>query len=220
MEVVESAHSKNSETVSEVKPKKTRKFTWTDKRKAQFEKMLSANREKSKSKKRDDKHEKKDSGKEKEITQEEIEDSENQKGIEKEEKQSKNIVKRIMDPHFLSRKDRHNAGTISDLSSESEEQGSSESESESSSDSESSVEVKKKPVKKPKIEKKDWKVQRQLQKMKAKNKLLQNLFLTKSKIKYKKYSPENQLSEDSSDPEPSSSYSRPPTSANPPIYFC
>ena len=67
--------------------------------------------------------------------------------------------------------------------------------------------------------KKYWKVQRQLEKMKAKNKLLQNLFLAKSKIKYKKYSPENQLSEES-DPEPSTTYSKSVESVNPPIYFC
>jgi hypothetical protein len=184
--------------------------------------MLSVNREKSKEKKQKGKHEKKEPMNEEKVKEGEIshdvETMENQKGVEKEEKQSKNIVKRIMDPHFLSRKDRHTVGVTSDHSSESEEQGSSESESDSSSDSDSSVEVKKKPVKKPKTEKKDWKVQRQLERMKAKNKLLQNLFLSKSKIKYKKYAPENQLSEES-DPEPTTSYFRPPTSVTPPFIF-
>ena len=46
---------------------------------------------------------------------------ENQKGLEKEEKQSKNIVKKIMEPHYLSRKDRHTIGTTSEPSSESDQ---------------------------------------------------------------------------------------------------
>ena len=51
MEATDKVPEKTSETVSEIKPKKTRKFTWTDKRKAQFEKMISSNKEKKKEKK-------------------------------------------------------------------------------------------------------------------------------------------------------------------------
>ena len=64
--------------------------------------------------------------------------------------------------------------------------------------------------------KKDWKLQRQIEKLRAKNKQLQDLFLNKSKKKHKQYTLDTHSSEES-EPEPTS-YSRTP--ANPPIYFC
>lgn len=207
METIDNALSKNSETVSEPKPKKTRKFTWTDKRKAQFEKMISKNREKSK--------DKKTSKSETPTEEKEKDESESQKITEKEEKQSTNIVKRIMDPHYLSRKDRHTLGTTSEASSESESSSESDDNSEDSSDSDSSVEVKKK-IKKPKLVKIDWKVKRKLEKLRAKNKQLQDLFLNKSKKKYK-YSPDNLSEEEDNEP---SNYSKAPVNPPPPIYFC
>ena len=212
----ENPSSKNSETVSDIvsdkKPKQTRKFTWTDKRKAQFEKMRASNREKSKDKNRK-------SGKSKESKEEE-EELEDQKGLEKEEQQSKNIVKRIMDPHYLSRKDRHTIGTTSDCSSE-DSDNSSESDSDQSSSSESSVEIKKKVIKKPKITKTDWKLIRKnekLKKLKVKNKQLQELFLHKSNRK-NKYSTDNQ-SEDSEKEENHYSNTPVPVKSSTPIYFC
>ena len=211
----ENTSSKNSETVSDIvsdkKPKQTSKFTWTDKRKAQFEKMRASNREKSK-----DKNRKSEKSKESKEEEEELED---QKGLEKEEQQSKNIVKRIMDPHYLSRKDRHTICTTSDCSSE--DSNSSESDSDQSSSSESSVEIKKKVTKKPKITKTDWKLIRKnekLKKLKAKNKQLQELFLHKSNRK-NKYSTDNQ-SEDSEKEENHYSKTPVPIKSSAPIYFC
>ena len=197
-----------SETVLEPKQKKTRKFNWTEKRKAQFEKMMAANKAK-KSKKETTSHSDKDSDKKEEVDLE----PENRDITEKEEKQSKSIVKRIMDPHFLSRTDRHTLGTTSDPSSESEEGSSSD--SEETSDSESSVEIKKKVLKKPKTVKVDWKLEKKISKLRAKNKQLQELFLHKSNKK-QKYSPDNS---DESDKE-TSTYTRAPVKAPPTIYFC
>ena len=48
METTDSSAPSKSETVSEPNSKKTRKFTWTDKRKAQFEKMTKKNLDKKK----------------------------------------------------------------------------------------------------------------------------------------------------------------------------
>ena len=211
----ENTSSKNSETVSDIvsdkKPKQTRKFTWTDKRKAQFEKMRASNREKSKDKNRK-------SGKSKESKEEE-EELEDQKGLEKEEQQSKNIVKRIMDPHYLSRKDRHTIGTTSDCSSEDSDNSSESDSDKSSSSSDSSVEIKKKVIKKPKITKTDWKLTyEKLKKLKAKNKQLQELFLHKSNRK-NKYSTDNQ-SEDSEKEENHYSNTPVPIKSSTPIYFC
>ena len=223
METPENSDSKPSETVSGKKIKKTRKFTWTDKRKAQFEKMMNANREKSKSKKsrKDETKEPEKETEEKEITQKEVEELEkNKKELEKEEKQSNNIVKRIMDPHYLSRKDRHMIGTTADQSSDSENSSENESSSSSGSDSDtdSSIEKKKKIVKKPKVTKKDWKLVRKVEKLRAKNKQLQSLFHSKVNKKHKKYPVEPQLSEES-DPEPDR-YPIPPINTNPGIFFC
>jgi len=219
METTNPPIEKKSETVSEPKPKKTRKFTWTPKRKAQFEKMMSANREKLKEKKSKKHEEVKPNEKEveeKEITQESVEELENQKTAEKEEKQSKNIVKRIMDPHFLSRKDRHLAGTTPESTSESSSD-SSDNESDSS-ESESSIEKKKKPLKKPKTVKKNWKVERKLEKLRMKNKQLQYLVLSKKKKNQKKHFVDP-LSSDESEEEPIYSQREPPILNNP-IYFC
>ena len=221
MEAPESPTSKPSETVSEKKIKKTRKFTWTEKRKAQFEKMMNANREKSKSKKSrkdEPKESEKEEVEEKEITQKEVEELEkNKKELEKEEKQSNNIVKRIMDPHYLSRKDRHMIGTKAESTSSSEDSSENESSSTSDSDTDSSIEIKKKIIKKPKSTKKDWKLVRKVEKLRAKNKQLQNLFHNKSNKKHKKYPAEQSSGE--SDPEPDH-YSNSSISASPGIFFC
>lgn len=217
MDTTDNTPPKSIETVSETKPKKTRKFTWTEKRKAQFEKMMSTNREKSKSKKSKKEDSKADEKEieEKEITQKEVEELENKKELEKEEKQSKNIVKRIMDSHYLSRKDRHMIGTTSEQSSDSDN---SSDDSDSTSGSESSVEKKKKLLKKPKSVKKDWKLERRIEKLRLKNKQLQDLVLKTPKKKHKKYPVEPQSS-DESDPEPIN-YSRTSTSVPPSLYFC
>ena len=152
------------------------------------------------------------------ITQKEVEELENKKELEKEEKQSKNIVKRIMDPHYLSRKDRHLMGTSSEPSSSSDDSSENDTSSSSDSDSDSSIEKKKKIIKKPKVTKKDWKLERRIVKLRAKNKQLQTLFHNKPIKKHKKYPVEPQSSEES-DPEPTI-YASSSISANPGIYFC
>ena len=120
-----------------------------------------------------------------------------------------------MDPHYLSRKDRHTIGTTPENSSSSSDDSSDSESSSSSSDSESSVEIRK-VIKKPKGVKKDWKVQRKLDKLRVKNKQLQDLFLNKSKKnKHNKYS--DNLSEDSD----ASGYLKTPVvNTSQPLYFC
>jgi hypothetical protein len=198
---MEGVDPKPTETVSESKAKKTRKFTWTDKRKAQFEKMLS-------NKKSEKRSETCDKSKE-EPKVEVVEDPESLKQI-KEEKQSENIVKRMMDPHFLARKHRHMVGTTSDVSS-------SESESDDSSDSEESTQSEYIPKKKPPPTKKDWKLKRKIVKLRTKNKQLQDLFLSKSKKRYK-----SKNIFDSEESEEESNYSSVPVPVKPPpsLYFC
>jgi len=213
---METIEPKLTETVSETKPKKTRKFTWTDKRKAQFEKMLSSNKRKSK----------KSEGSEKTTEESKTEAVEDPAVLKetKEEKQSQNIVKRIMDPHYLARKDRHMIGTTSDRDSESEsEDGSSDDDSEES-DNTDFIETVKKIEKKPVMVKKDWKLKRKVDKLRTKNKQLQDLFLNKlnkskkrNKTKFISDSEEDSVEDhEQEQPNYSSSQIKPPPS----LYFC
>jgi len=84
------------ETVS-ASTKRKRKFQWTDKRKEQFEEIVKKNHEK-----------KQAEGKTKEVKKEEKTDSiaEQDDTETKKDKNSKNIIKRMLDPHFLTRKNR------------------------------------------------------------------------------------------------------------------
>jgi Pin2-interacting protein X1 len=218
-EKVEEQVTNQDETVSVLtsKPKRKRKFTWTEKRKAQFEKMLSSNREKSKKKKEESKEEEKKEKKkghekekqEEEEEKEEVDSKEDQDIHEKEEKQSERIMKRVMDPHFLARKDRHLVGTTSEPESSSEESSQSEDESDSS-DSEPKIKKRKKSLKVIQ----DLKLKRQVDKLRAKNKQLQQLFLSKA---HKKNTSNYYSSEDSEpEPEPLSGPLRTPPS----IFFC
>lgn len=203
---MEAVEPKPTETVSETKPKKTRKFTWTDSRKAQFEKMLSANKSKRKSKHSENSEKSKDESKVEDVI-----DPESLKS--KEEKQSENIVKRIMEPHFLARKDRHMIGTTSDNSSESESE-------DDTSDSDESAQSEYVVKKKPPAVKKDWKLKRKVDKLRSKNKQLQDLFINKSKKRYKsKYISDSEESEQ--EPNYSSVPTQPePVKQTPTLYFC
>lgn len=183
MSSTDSKEQGKSETVLPIKKK--RQFTWTEKRTAQFEKMKKMNAERKKEKKEKE-------GKEKPKLESEEEKKE-EEGEEVEDKQSKRIMKRVMDKHFLARKDRHTVGTTSEPSSESENDSSELSESEEDSDSSEEIRLskRKKGKKRSYSEPKQSKLQKQIESLRAKNKQLQSLFVTtKIKKPRKKYESE------------------------------
>ena len=187
----DSKEQEKSETVLPIKKK--RQFTWTEKRTAQFEKMKKMNVERKKEKKEKGKGEK-----EKPKLESEEEKKEVEEGEEVEDKQSKRIMKRVMDTHFLARKDRHTVGTTSEPSSESSESENESSESEEESDS--SEEIKSSKRKKGKKRSysatpKRFNLQKQIESLRAKNKQLQSLFVT-TKIKKSRKKYESEGSED------------------------
>lgn len=156
--------------------KKKRQFTWTEKRKAQFEKLSAANRAKREKK----------AETQKETVAEDKEEMENV--------HAQNILKRIMDPHYLSKSTRH---------AESKEDESSSSESESSSSAEDEPDLKKEAVLAPVIEQKpkspekveiskSSKLLGKYKILKAKNKQLENLIINTKLKKSKKTVPERE----------------------------
>ena len=208
-EINKTKEESKSETVST--EKKKRQFQWTEKRKKQFEDMVN----------------KKKKGGRKEKEEQINNESESDQINEQEEKQdikSKNIMKRSLDPHFLSRKEREKTKEYSSESEEEEEEEEEESGSENDSESSEEVVVKtKKSKKRPVVPKKDWKLQRQLEKLRVKNKQLQSLFVeTKLKRPRKKYDPESSEEELEQDYEDvrNIQYPQPPTARSTPYFFC
>jgi hypothetical protein len=164
-------------TVSEP-VKKKRQFTWTEKRKAQFEKLVASN------KTRKLKQQKETVA---EVKEEDIENV-----------HAQNILKRIMDPHYLSKSDRSNQEKEKENGKEI-----SSSESDESSSSDEEVDVKKEvPVAAAVVDKvkevvperveilKSSKLLGKYRILKAKNKQLEKLIINTKLKKSKKLVPE------------------------------
>lgn len=171
--------------------KKKRQFTWTEKRKAQFAKLAASNLARRKSKKEEP---------QKETVAEDTEDMENV--------HAQNILKRIMDPHYLSKTDRHQE---KEKESEKDKIVSSSDEDSSSSDEEE-PEPKKVVKVVPEVPVKDsvqerveilksTKLMGKYKILKAKNKQLKNLIIdTKLKKKGNKAPSEIKIPPDSPEP--------------------
>jgi len=177
-------------TVSEP-VKKKRQFTWTEKRKALFEKLVASNKTRKLNQQKETVAE---------VKEEDIENV-----------HAQNILKRIMDPHYLSKSDRGNQEKEKEKEN-SKEISSSESDGSSSSDEEADVK-KEVPVAAAVVEKakevvperveilKSSKLLGKYRILKAKNKQLEKLIINTKLKKSKKLVPE--VSEEpSGSPEP------------------
>lgn len=165
-------------TVSEQAVKKKRQFTWTEKRKAQFEKLVASNKTRKLNQQKETVAE---------VKEEDIENV-----------HAQNILKRIMDPHYLSKSDRGNQEKEKENS---KEISSSESDGSSSSDEEADVK-KEVPVAAAVVEKakevvpervkflKSSKLLGKYRILKAKNKQLEKLIINTKLKKSKKLVPE------------------------------
>jgi len=180
-------------TVSEQPVKKKRQFTWTEKRKAQFEKLVASNKTRKLNQQKETVAE---------VKEEDIENVHLQ-----------NILKRIIDPHYLSKSDRGNQEKEKEKEKENSKEISSSESDESSSSDEDADAKKEVPVAAVVVEKAKEVVPERVEILKsskllgkyrilnAKNKQLEKLIINTKLKKSKKLVPE--VSEEpSGSPEP------------------